>query len=209
MTIVRPRLNDFFGLPFTQDEVDFAIPFLDEDVPLYLDPFLLWKSPSQQDNALHTSVVNSFNYLGNLFNQGKTKEAVQNLILSSECDEVGLGDSRKRVGKPIGEALANEILNLFRSVPQVTKSGFIHFEEIQLLVDQVSKDRVSDIACTFLKSFLIDYTIDQCQKHGIPIEKVQLSAVFQYKTNSFRPEKLTCPLIHPRGSPSFSFRRDG
>ena len=32
--IIRPRLNDFHNLPFTQEEVDFAIPFLDEDIPL-------------------------------------------------------------------------------------------------------------------------------------------------------------------------------
>ena len=44
MALIRPRLNDYYGLPFTQEAVDFAIPFLDEDVPLYLDPFLLWKS---------------------------------------------------------------------------------------------------------------------------------------------------------------------
>ena len=67
LMIVRPRLNDFHDLPFTQEQVDFAIPFLDEDIPLYLGPFLLWKSPSQQDNFLHTSIINSFNYLGSLF----------------------------------------------------------------------------------------------------------------------------------------------
>ena len=64
MAIIRPRLNDYHNLPFLQEEVDFAIPFLDEDLPLYVDPFLLWKIHSQQDNALHTSVVNSFNQLG-------------------------------------------------------------------------------------------------------------------------------------------------
>jgi hypothetical protein len=57
MAIIRPRLNDFHNLPFRQEEVDFAIPFLDEDIPLYVDPFLLWKIASQQDNALHTSIV--------------------------------------------------------------------------------------------------------------------------------------------------------
>ena len=41
MTIVRPRLVDYYNVPITQEEVDFAIPFLDEDIPLYLDPFLL------------------------------------------------------------------------------------------------------------------------------------------------------------------------
>lgn len=41
MIIVRPRLNDFYNLPFTQEEVDFAIPFLDEDISLYIDLFLV------------------------------------------------------------------------------------------------------------------------------------------------------------------------
>ena len=83
MTIIRPRLNDFYNLPFTQDDVDFAIPFLDEDIPLYLDPFLLWKSPSQQDNSLHTSIVNSFNHLGYLANRGEEKQAIEILIKAS------------------------------------------------------------------------------------------------------------------------------
>src|SRR5205814_6758716 len=41
MALIRPRLNDHFALPFTQEEADFAIPFLDDDIPLYVDPFLL------------------------------------------------------------------------------------------------------------------------------------------------------------------------
>ena len=64
MALVRPRLNDFHGLAFTQAEADFAIPFLDDDIPLYVDPFLLWKSPSMQDQALHTAMVSSFNHFG-------------------------------------------------------------------------------------------------------------------------------------------------
>ncbi len=74
MPLIRPRLNDYHNLPFRQEEVDFAIPFLDEDIPLYVDPFLLWKIASQQDNSLHTSLVNSFNQLGHLYVNGKGKE---------------------------------------------------------------------------------------------------------------------------------------
>jgi hypothetical protein len=43
MALIRPRLNDHYELAFTQEEVDFAIPFLDDDIPLYVDSFLLWK----------------------------------------------------------------------------------------------------------------------------------------------------------------------
>jgi len=70
MSIIKPRLVDYYNVPVTQEAVDFAIPFLDEDIPLYLDPFLLWKSPSQQDNALHGILINSFNHFGVLANNG-------------------------------------------------------------------------------------------------------------------------------------------
>jgi hypothetical protein len=57
MALVRPRRNDNHKLAFTQEEADSAIPFLDDDIPLCVDPFLLWKSPSMQDQALHTALV--------------------------------------------------------------------------------------------------------------------------------------------------------
>lgn len=192
MVLIRPRLNDFFNLPFTQEEVDFAIPFLDEDLPLCVDPFLLWKSPSQQDNALHTAVTNSFNHLGYLFNKGKEKETTNLLVKLSECYEVGLGDSKKRIGKPIGEKKAINILSLYKDIPQINKAGFIHFEEIQLFVDNISKDRISDITCSLIKSFLVDFTIERCKQYKIPLKKTNIQ-VYNYKTHKLIKEKIELP----------------
>lgn len=194
MSIIRPRLNDFHNIPITQEEVDFAISFIDEDIPLYVDPFLLWKSPSMQDNSLHLSITNSFNQLGWLIANGKEKEALEIIIRASECDEVGLGNSKTKVGKRIGKKLATKILNQFTSIPQIQKNGFVHFEEIQLLVDNFSKDRVSDIACNFVQSFLVDYTIEQSEKYGIPIEKVKLTNLYNSKTNTFGEEETHLPV---------------
>lgn len=194
MSIIRPRLTDFHNIPITQEEVDFAIPFLDEDIPLYVDPFLLWKSPSMQDNSLHLLITNSFNHLSHLVNKGNEKDAIDLIIRASECDEVGFGNSKTRTGKKIGEKLASKIANIFSSIPQISKSGFIHFEEIQLLVDNFSKDRVSDIACNYIQSFLVDYTIEQCEKYGIPIEKVKLNNLYDSKSNKFIEEKTFLPI---------------
>lgn len=192
--IIRPRLNDFHNIPLTQEDVDFAIPFLDEDIPLYLDPFLLWKSPSMQDNALHTQITNCFNHLGYLTNNGCEGDAVKLLINLSECSEIGLGNSKTKEGKRIGEKLALSILDTFKIIPQISKSGFTHFEEIQLLVDNVSKDRVSDIACNFILSFLVDYTIEQCEKYAIPIEKVVLTGVYNAKKYIQEQEETYLPI---------------
>lgn len=183
MALIRPRLTDHYRIPIAQEDADFAIPFLDEDIPLSLDPFLLWKSPSQQDNSLHTALVNSFNHLGHLFRKGRKDEAAKMLISLSECEEVGLGFSATRAGRRIGKTTAYDILRLFEVIPQITSCGFMHFEEIQLLVDGVSKDRVSDIACNYLLSFLIDFTIEQCQKYGIPLQDVALRAIYNYRHN--------------------------
>ncbi len=201
MSIIRPRLNDFYNVPITQEEVDFAIPFIDEDIPLYVDPFLLWKSPSMQDNSLHLSITNSFNQLGYLIANGKEKEALDIIIRSSECDEVGLGNSKTKAGKRIGEKLALKVLNQFTAIPQIQKNGFVHFEEIQLLVDSFSKDRVSDIACNFIQSFLVDYTIEQSEKYGIPIEKVKLTNLYNSKTNTFGEEETHLPVNPVTKSP--------
>ncbi|HMR00789.1 MAG TPA: hypothetical protein PKA32_00175 [Candidatus Gracilibacteria bacterium] len=190
--IIRPRLNDYHGLLFTQEEVDFAIPFLDEDIPLYLDPFLLWKSPSQMDNSLHTTLTNCFNYLGQTYLKDEGK-AIEMLKEISECDEVGLGNSKTKKGKKIGNDFANKILSTFKDIPQVNKNGFTHFETLQLLVENFSKDRVSDIAGNFIKSFLIDYTIQESKKLNIPLESTEIQ-YFDTKKLKIVTEKVELPV---------------
>lgn len=186
--LINPRLTDHNGITSPQSELDFAIPFFQEDIPLYLDPFLLWRSPSQQDQALHTSLVNAFNHLGYLVKKGRDDEARDILIKASECHEVGLGSSSKRTGKRIGANKANEIIRIFHTIPHYQHGGFRHFEEIQFFVDGISKDRISDIACNFLKSFLIDFSIEQCASLGIPMRRHTVSDIYDYRTNTFKSE---------------------
>jgi len=183
MALIRPRLTEYHDIFKPQAELDFAIPFLDEDIPLYVDPFLMWKSPSQQDKALHLAMLNSFNHLGLLTKKGKSDEALRQLIVASECEKVGLGVSATREGKRIGNVQAQSILDLFQRVPEYNQRGFQHFEEIQFYVDGIAKDRISDFACSFVKSFLIDFTMDQCEKIGVPLKDCTLRYYYD-------PEKL-------------------
>lgn len=191
--IIRPRLSDYYGIPLLQSEMDFAIPYMDEDIPLYVDPFLLWKSPSQMDNMQHLGILETFNSIGRMYLDGKREDAVSNLVFLSECDEVGLGLSKTRKGRPISNDVAKEILELFKAIPQVQQYGFKHFEQIQLLVDQISKDRISDIACSLMKSFLIDYTIDHCMKLGIPMQNVGVFR-YDYKQGKVIKEDVKLPV---------------
>lgn len=98
MDLIRPRFTEFHKVFIPLAELDFAIPFLDEDIPLYVDPFLLWRSPGLQDKGLHQVILGAFNNLGVLSKSGNQDQAVQQLIAASECDEVGLGDIRHKEG---------------------------------------------------------------------------------------------------------------
>lgn len=197
MDIIRPRLTDHYGIHKSQTELDFAIQFFDEDIPLYVDPFLLWKSPSLQDQSLHTAITNPFNYLNFLIKKGRSEEALSMLINLSECQEVGLGVSKTRKGVKIGEAQGQKILALFSDIPEYSQFGFTHFEVIQLYVSGISKDRISDIACNYIKSFLIDYTIEQCEINGIPTEGVILDSIYNYKTNVIDINQKTYLPVNP------------
>jgi hypothetical protein len=183
--VIRPRLTEHHGIFKPQDELDFAIPFMAEDIPLYVDPFLLWKSPSFQDQALHAAILTAFNNLGYLAKQGRRADAIRQLVIASECDENGLGQSVKAKGKRLGEKQAGEIVDLFAQIPQVDRNGFQHFEEIQFFVSGIAADRVSDIACSFMKSFLIDFTIDQCADLGIPLLNVEIETLYEQQQRDF------------------------
>lgn len=193
MELIRPRLTDCYNIFLSQEQIDFLIPVLDEDLPFYVDPFLLWKSPSQQDNSLHRLMIDTFNNLGKLYLDGD-KRAVSLLVDLSECEEAGLGYSGNRKGLRISNNKAREILDLYHRIPQIGSFGIRHIEIIQLFIDQFSKDRISDIACSILKSFLIDYSIDQSKRYNIPLFDVEVKKLLDTRRFDIIQENVRLPI---------------
>jgi len=194
LALIRPRLTDHYGILVAQEAVDFAIPFLDDDIPLYLDPFLLWKSPSMQDTSLHTAMIAAFNGIGRMAMGSRKAEARRMVVSLSECTEAGLGQALNKKGRRISETKADEILALFNSIPDIKSQGLQHIEAVQLLVDGIAKDRISDFACSLLKSFLVDFTIGQCARYGIPRERVQLHDIYDSTTQRMVSEFVELPV---------------
>lgn len=188
MTLIRPRLLDYFGKTAAQEFTAFAIPFLNEDIPLYIDPFLLWRSPSQHENALHNLLIDAFDRVGHAAIKGKKNEAVHFLVRASECNEVGLGVSSTRVGKRIGVGTAELILDTMEKLPGFRERGLRHVEILQLLVDGISRDRISDFTASVLRDHLIDFTISEAEKIGLPLEDVMLNDVYDHRAHAFRTE---------------------
>lgn len=186
--MLNPRLNDAFGLPFSQDDVPFLIPHLREDLPLCIDPFLLWNSDIQGWKELHNQLLDFVDEVRRLSLDGDLSRAVELLLGCQEQPALGLGYAEgTKAGQSIGPALARSVAAIFLEVPQLHDSPPRHLEEVQLLVPRVKEDRLSDITGAVLKEYLINYTAEQAKEYGIPTRKVMVDSIWDNEDKRWRP----------------------
>ena len=177
--IANPRLIDVLGVDFTQDDVDFAIPRLHQDIPLYVDPFLLWVSDSSEYRDMHERVLAFFRLVSERVRSGHAMAAAELLAECREPQAMGLGyASASRHGSNIGAGLVASILEAHAAIPQLLNGEIRHLEEMQLVVPKFAEDRLSDTTSSILKDFFIDYTKRQCVELGIPTRKARLGTVY-------------------------------
>jgi hypothetical protein len=162
----------------SQFEVDFVIPRLGTDVPVGIDPFLLFKSHNPEFQTLHNQVLEVFRFGIDLIKNERHDE-VRELFEFPEVSEIGLGYTREgKRGSGVGTFLSELIVDTLRDSPAMVERGVRHIEELQLISMGIGPDRVSDITASLIKAFLISYTQQQCalwniqRKTGVPISHV-------------------------------------
>lgn len=194
----NPRLIDVFGLPITQEDVDFAIPRLLEDIPLYVDPFLLWSSSETEHKELHDKVLSFFELIRQYVVQGKIDKAAEMLAGCEETKAVGLGyASGSKKGTNIGPKLIANILYAFEGVQQLKDGHLRHFEELQLVVRLIAEDRISDTTIAILKDFFIEYTSAQAREYKMPTRKYAVGNIFDFKSRLWVPAKKVALPYNP------------
>ena len=173
--LFNPRLSDVFGLIIRQDKVDFVVPHLQEDLRLYLDPFLLWKSDCAEYQELHQLLLGFINQIRAISLSGRAAAAYRVLEEVREPVELGLGyASGTKRGSAIGPMLSAAIIETFRQVPQLEATGLDHLEILALLVPKVAEDRISDLTATVIKRWLAQYTARQCKDLQIPVQRYRM-----------------------------------
>ncbi len=177
--LANPRLIDVFGVEFCQDDVSFAIPHLQKDIPFYVDPFLLWNSDKGTYRILHEELISFFQFISESVRAGHPELAAQLLAGCEEPRSMGLGYAvSSRYGSNIGPKIVASIIQCFVSVPQLRDGSIRHMEELQLIVPGFAEDRMSDTVSSILKQFFIRYTVEQCKTYKIPVRKTRLGNIY-------------------------------
>lgn len=164
------RISKQFGLSKSQYELDFVDIDPSIDTPLFLDPYFISKCDFPFACEAHTTLKSYFDFLLALLRSGKIREAEEVFSHLGESNDVCMGMSRGRPqGRGMGPKDTKEIFKeLLKS--HAIKSGVMEdIEDFRIFVPNVDKDKVSDMTANIIKRHLIEYTIDQCNLHKIPL----------------------------------------
>lgn len=166
------RISQLFALRKTQHELDFVDVDvdIDTDTPLFLDPYFIAKSDFPIAFEARLSLRTYFESLLCALRESRIADAERLFSHLGETNEICLGFSQsKPQGKGMGPSDASRIFkNLWAS--HALQTGIMEdIEDFRIFVDNVDKDKMSDMTANIIKKQLIEYTKTQCELWGIPL----------------------------------------
>src|SRR3989344_1506886 len=172
------------------------------DLPLFIDPFLLFNSKKKKYKQLHEDVIKYLVFL----KDKSTSQTLDDAALKAwyafkEVEQNWLGFSvtgnkGSALGMDFARALNGNLHKIFSEFGQEKVSKGSHLEKLCLIKDGVGKDNISDFATNLVKEFLLDYTQTFAQKHidGSLREKFRVQRVrFNYDTETWEEATFDLP----------------
>lgn len=177
------------------------------DLPLFIDPFLLFNNKKRAYRKLHDQIIE---YLVFLRNKASTTEATDgNLSLWYCFKEVKqnwlgfsqTGNSGSGLGLDFARSLHKNLNLIFQDFGSEKITEASHLEKVCLVKDGVGRDNISDFTTNLIKDFLCTYTQAFAVKH-LPATSTRTvavnKAVFNYTTQSWGTALLSPSLDEQR-----------
>jgi hypothetical protein len=202
----RIYFSDWFDLPaaVVTDYGAFDVSLIN-DLPLFIDPFLLFNSSKSRYKVLHNQIINYLLFLRDKAVRGALDDGlIEAWFTFHEVKQNWLGYSLEGnhgtgLGKDFAYALSGNLASLFASFGSETVTRGSHLEKICLIGRGVGKDNISDFATNLIKGYLLEFTQTFARQHLradqrrlIPIPKV----AFSYQTESWMPQTFELPYVN-------------
>jgi hypothetical protein len=175
------------------------------DLPLFIDPFLLFNSDDAEYQALHEEILKYLRFLHDLAaSTDLDEEIITNLYRFKEVKQNWLGFTLfGNSGSGLGREFAVELHGALREDifadfgdEQVTQTT--HLEKLCLVRSGVGKDNISDFTTNLIKSYLCEYTQAFARKH-IAAERCDTfrveRAIFNYNSQTWETRSYLLPRL--------------
>lgn len=176
------------------------------DLPLFIDPFLLFypgtDSPSVH-HELHDEMIRYLIFLRDVSQTPSPLKSMEHLFRFPEVRQTWLGFStRGNHGRGLGadwaRALHRNLGSVFRDFGEETVSHGSHLEKLTLIKSGIGRDMVSDFVTNLIRGYLAEYTQGFADAF-LGGKYVKIHAVervrFDYGRGVWRPGKYRLPSI--------------
>lgn len=173
------------------------------DLPLFIDPFLLFNSDKPEYKALHQQILRYLFFLrdkaaatldeGLIHAWYRFKEVRQNWLGFTL-----LGNGGSGLGGDFAKSLRSALQDILGSFgnEQITSSS--HLEKLALVRSGVGRDNISDFATNLIKDYLLEYTqafAKQCLDPTKCDHFAVTRALFNYQTETWETRRYYLPRL--------------
>lgn len=172
------------------------------DLPLFIDPFLLFNSEKPEYRKLHDEIITYLRFLRDRATQGPLSDGLLNAwyrFAEVKQNYFGFcegGNTGSGLGRQFAQSLHGNLQKLFGDFGQETITKGSHLEKLCLIKDRVGKDNISDFTTNLIKGFLLEYTQTFAGKHvaaalrkRVAVQKVR----FDYDMQVWLPATFDLP----------------
>ena len=200
---VQIYFSDFFDVPPALLEAYGAFDVsLINDLPLFIDPFLLFNSQNPAYQRLHDEIIRYLRFLRDRSTPGCPDPGLLRAWYQfGEVKQTWLGFSERGnhgsgLGADFARALHENLATIFTDFGEEKITRGSHLEKVCLVSDGIGRDNISDFTTNLIKGDLLAYTQTFAREHLRPeqrrtfmVERVR----FSYDTETWEREQYELP----------------
>ncbi len=194
-----PTVSQHFNLNKQQSELDFIDVRIDRDTLLFVDPFAISQRHDRWSQQCHRTLTTFFQRIVDDIRSGNNESALSRLMYLREPNETRLGYSSSRPqGAGIGPLQADQLLQALSSSAAIATGFITSLEECELMIDGISRDKISDLTTNIIRGYLAEYTYQQCDLLNIPTQQLPLPPYYSFDNDEWLTDYFRLPIADGR-----------
>lgn len=176
---------------------------LASDLPLFIDPFLLFNSSNAEYQAQHAAILKYLVFLRDKATPDLDPALIDSLYRFKEVRQnwlgfTVLGNGGSGLGRTFATALHESLGTILSNFGNEGVTRTSHLEKLCLIRGGVGRDNISDFTTNLIKDFLCRYTEDFAKDHladahcnQVPVTRAR----FNYSTETWETVRYRLPVL--------------